>query len=375
MACFKLNIFLFLLAIAPGLSAQQFRTLEILQDSSDQALNIRLESNSFVKNNEYNSNTTKGFTGIGYSLKPTLEYWATKGTRLNAGLFLQQYSGRDRFNQILPIFTVQQKLTPQLDLVLGSIYGNLNHELDEPVYRVDEFYQNNVEYGLQLLHQGERLDADVWISWDEFILKGDDQQENWTAGVNMELTIWSKDNWTLSAPVQALLFHYGGEIDTSPDPVLSILNGRFGLSANVEMASQTSLGLSASYYDYDALNAPASGVHAQALESGNGFYFKVAYDTKNIGGEISYWFADGFIAPRGEFLLLSIPEFEDGRLQPKRKFVNARLKFKKPIKKSMALEFDVRAYYDLDNRQFSHSMGLYFFINEVFRLKKISANK
>lgn len=353
------------------LIGQQFRTLEILKDSFHQQLDLRFESNSFIKNNEYNSKTTKGFTGIGFSAKPTLEYWASQGTKINAGVFLLKYSGQDEFLESIPIFSVQQKLSQDLDLVLGSIYGNLNHELEEPLYRIDNFYQNNVEYGLQLLYQKAKFKSDLWISWDEFIQRGDPFQEQWTAGAHLTFDVFKKDNWRIVIPFQSLLFHYGGEIDTSPDPVLSIYNGQLGLKAINNFKSGRNLDFSVSYYIYDALNAPDAGVHAQAYSNGQALLIASTYQVKNIKFSMAYWAAENFIAPRGEFLILSIPEFEEGSNIASRFFLNAGLSFKKEIQKNMLLEFDMRGYYDLDAQQFSHAMALYFFINDVFGSWKI----
>jgi len=353
------------------LEAQNFKTLELLKDSTSQAINIRLESVSFVKNNEFDSDFTDGFTGIGFTFKPTLEYWATQGTRINAGVFLQKYSGQDDFFKTIPIFTVQQKLTQDLDLVLGSIYGNLNHDLDEPLYRVDNFYQDNVEYGLQLLWQKPKIRSDFWIAWNQFILRGDSFQEQWTAGANVEYELLKYASLKLSIPFQTMLFHYGGEIDTSPDPVLSILNTKIGLRLTHTLSENTSWQFDQALYIYNGLNLPETGVHAQAFDQGYAIYLKAYLNHKNLAFNLAYWYADSFIAPMGEYLLLNQGEFGVTNAVDSKSFLNAGFRIHKDIKKNMRLEFDVRGYFDLDNQKFSHAMGLYFFMNDVFGIGKV----
>ena len=353
------------------LEAQDFKTLELLKDSTNQALNIRVESVSFVKNNEFNSDFTAGFTGLGFTLRPTLEYWATQGTRINAGAFLQKYSGQEAFSKTIPIFTVQQKLSQDLDLVIGAIYGNLNHDLDEPLYRVDHFYQDNVEYGLQLLLQKPRLKTDLWIAWNQFIQKGDSFQEQWIAGANAEFELWKNETFKITTPFQILLFHYGGEVDTSPDPVLSILNSRIGLRLSHTLSENTNWQFDPAIYLYDGLNLPEMGVHAQAYENGLAIYLKTYLNHKNLRFSLSYWQAEQFIAPRGEYLLMNVGEFGNDNAIDSKSFLNGGFRVHKNIKKNMRLEFDVRGYFDLDNQKFSHAMGLYFFMNEVFGLGKV----
>ena len=353
-----------------AMQGQSFKTLELLRDSTDQALNLRFESVSFVKNNEFNSDFTAGFTGIGFSLKPSLEYWASRSTRINTGVFLLKYSGQDKFFRTIPIFTVQQKLGQNLDLVLGSIYGNLNHELDEPLYRIDHFYQDNVEYGLQLLYQKPKIKTDLWLAWNEFILNGDSFQEQFTAGVNLNLALWEKNKLTLSLPFQFMFFHYGGEIDTSPDPVLSIINSKIGLLLNYVIKDKTSFCFDPALYVYNGFNPPVSGVHAQAFDKGLALYLKAHLQHKNLKLSFAYWKANQFIAPRGEYLLLSVGELGSGVSSFCKSFMNAGFNIHRAIKKSIRLEFDARGYYDLENQKFSHALGLYFFINELFPVKQ-----
>ena len=375
-AVFTMNSRCFLVFLIFGccrmasIEAQSFRTLELLRDSTQRALNLNIESISFVKNNEYDSDFADGFTGIGFSLKPTLEYWASQTTKINAGAFLLKYSGRDDFTQAIPIFTVQQKLTNDLDLVLGSIYGNLNHELDEPLYRIDRFYQENVEYGLQLLYQRPKFKSDVWLAWNQFILMGDDFQEQWVAGTNSKFIPFKKDKFTLSIPFQFTLFHYGGEIDTSPDPVLSIINARIGLSLKYQINENSSFYFDPSLYLYNGVNVPDSGIHSEPFDHGSAIYLKSNFEYKNINLGLAYWQADQFIAPSGEYLLLSRSGKGNGVFQATRSFLNATFNIQKEITPSIVVEFNARGYYDLEDQKFSHALGLYIFINEIFSLGK-----
>ena len=149
----KIIFFLtFFWGIKNSFATNTFLTREFLCDSCNKDLNLRFESSSFFKNNEYESDFANGFTGIGVMFKPTLEYYFNKSTKLNFGAFGLKYSGLDGLSQLVPIYQIHHKVTNGFELVFGSLYGNLNHDLAEPLYRFDRYYLDNVEYGVQMLN-------------------------------------------------------------------------------------------------------------------------------------------------------------------------------------------------------------------------------
>ncbi|MEA1986719.1 MAG: hypothetical protein U9N76_04440, partial [Candidatus Marinimicrobia bacterium] len=165
----KIIIILLLLFSINIIFADILETNKSLCDTCEKKIYLNFESTSFIKNNEYFHHFTKGYTGIGFFIKPTIEYYLTKNTKANLGIYLLKYSGVDNFTQSIPIFTIQHKLTKNTDLIFGNIYGTLNHKLEEPLFRFDTYYQNNIEYGLQLLHNSKYLQSDIWMNWDKFI--------------------------------------------------------------------------------------------------------------------------------------------------------------------------------------------------------------
>ena len=64
-----------------------FFTHNEISDTNIHKLNFGIESTSFVKNNEYFDHL-KGWTGIGFFIKPQIIYQATKTTEIQAGYFL-----------------------------------------------------------------------------------------------------------------------------------------------------------------------------------------------------------------------------------------------------------------------------------------------
>ena len=355
--------------------SQDFKTIDTLCANCDRELSLRLESTSFFQNNEYINDFTKGFTGIGFYAKPTLEYYFTNSTKVNGGVYLLKYSGVDNLTQTIPIFTVQQRLTKNIDLVFGSLYSTLNHGIEEPLFRYDRYYQDNVEYGLQFLYNSESITSDLWINWDKFIFTGDPIQEEFEIGSVSDFKVWSTDKLQLNIPFQALIYHKGGQIDTSPNPAIYLLNEMTGLKLNYQLSETQSIGIEPLFFWYQGTGLPDVGPNAELFDRGNAIYLKATYDTKHFSSMVGYWNSNSFIAPFGEYLFSSISDFDETFSDESRQLITGKLSIEKSISESIKLVLRTNAYYDYSNSDFAYNYGLYFLINEAFFMGKIKTKE
>ena len=180
------NIFIILIQIffAGNIYSQDnsiFLTYNEVKDTNEYKLFFDFKSTSFLKNNEY-FEIIRGWTGIGFMLKPQLTYQPTKTTKIEAGYFLEKFSGRSSFYKPLPLFRIKQKLSKSLEVVMGHLYGNLNHKLAEPMFQFDRYYSDNVEYGIQFLFNNKYFESDLWINWEKFIFYNDPFKEEFILG-------------------------------------------------------------------------------------------------------------------------------------------------------------------------------------------------
>ena len=355
--------------------SQEFKIKKLLLcDSCEQNLSFRFETTSFIKNNEYSGLYASGFTGIGFYLKPVFEYYLTKNTKVTTGIFLLKYSGVKTFSESIPIFSVQQKLFKGLDFVLGSIYGALNHEIEEPLFRFDRYYQNNVEYGAQFLYYSDFVESDIWVNWEKFIFKDDPFQEEIEAGTTSTFKIMSK-KFKVYAPLQTLIYHKGGQIDTSPDPAFSIFNGVAGLRFEYHTNKKNVFAFEPQFFLYQGLGLPEKNVNSQRFNSGNALYLKFRYRNKYFNSMVGYWGGEKFIAPKGEYLFLSISESDKAFYEVKRQVATAKLEKRYILSKAIQIELMTDVYFDILNNDFSFSFGLYFFIDESFSMGRIFPQK
>ena len=372
------NLFLFILLTLVSITtlwSQDFKTIDTVCTSCERELSLRLESTSFFQNNEYINDFTKGFTGIGFYAKPTVEYYFTESTKVNGGVYLVKYSGVDDFTQTLPIFTIQQKIGKHIDLVFGSVYSTLNHGLEEPLLRFDRYYQDNVEYGIQFLYNTESIKSDLWINWDKFIFPGDPIQEEFEVGLVSDFKVWSSDKWQLNIPLQALFVHKGGQIDTSPNSVANLSNQMIGVKLKYQVSEHQSIRLEPLFFGYQGKPLPATDPNAQLFDRGNGFYLKATYETKVFSSMLGYWRGQQFIAPFGESLFLSVSDFDATFSDASRRLITGKFSIEKSISESINLVLRTNAYYDYENRDFAYNYGLYFLINEAFFINKIKTKE
>jgi len=368
-------LLIFILIGGLSATAQRFSSINYLNDSSERELFFRIESASFIKNNEYFNAFSKGFTGIGFFAKPSIDYYFSKNTKVSAGVYLLKYSGLDYFSQTIPLFTVQHKLNKNLELVLGSLYGNLNHQLEEPLFAFDRYYQDQVEYGLQLLYKTARVQSDMWLNWEKFIEVNSPYQEEFVFGNSTNIRVYQSDKLKITFPIQFLFMHKGGQIDASPDPVSTIFNGMSGLKMNYQLKADETIAFESLLFIYRGVALPDTGINSKPYQNGNAMYFKVHYTNKQLHGMLGYWKAHKFIAPRGEFLFQSVSSWDPKFAQEDRQLITAKLEFNKQIAPSINLVLKADAYYDIDNQDFANALAIYVIIKESFFISKIKANK
>ena len=350
-----------------------FQTYVPLYDSSGRTLNFRIESSSFFKNNEYFNNFAYGYTGLGFYLKPTLEYYFTQSLKVSAGVYLLKYSGRDHFTQVIPIFSVQYKMAKSLELVMGNIYGTANHQLAEPLFRYDRYFQQHIEYGFQFLLNTATIHSDLWLSWEHFIMVGDTAQEQLVVGNSTVFRVLRRPRGlSVSIPLQFLVAHKGGQLAPAPHkPMSTIFNGLTGLNLTYRFNEKSRITFKPQFLLYEGLHLPKSGEpNAQPFKNGWGSYTTLTYQYRRLHVMAGYWYAERFISPHGEYLFQSVSEIYPSYSQEKRQLLTTKLWLAKTIYRSIKLEARFESYYDLKRHNLDYSYGLYIVMNESFFLAR-----
>ena len=358
-----------------------FLTYNEISDSNTQKLNFGFESTSFVKNNEYFDHL-KGWTGIGFFIKPQLIFQPTKTTQIQAGYFLEKYSGLDKFSHAIPLFRVRQKLGNNWEMILGHLYGNLEHNLSEPVYRFDHYYSGNIEYGLQFLFNNRFIKNDFWVDWQKFIFQDDPYREEFVLGNSFNASFDITSTFSAAFPFQFTWTHAGGQINRNvqgKENTMSLYNTMAGINLKFKSFSTdqniktnilkfNSIAFNLNFHNYNAgANPPAGDEYHQPYNDGHGLYLKCNLDFGSVSTMIGYWRSDSFLAKTGEEIFLS--SFENDK--PIVELANLKISYERKISDRINLSFRTDFYYDLRIKSLYHSLGIYFIYNDLFLIKNM----
>lgn len=232
-----------------AVSSNAYGQETISHDFTAKELSITVEGMAFLRDNEYDSDISKGYTLPGAWLRPTVQYNPLDNIHLEAGVSGLFYEGANKYpnyayhdiakwkgNQyqggvhLLPWLRAEMK-TGHFDFVLGDIYGGTAHHFITPLYNKEQVLSADPEMGAQILFNSKAIKADVFCNWQSFQFEEDTHQEAFTIGISASATPFKAEGWNnLSFNLQTLVQHRGGELDTTTDGVQTICNGAIGLA-------------------------------------------------------------------------------------------------------------------------------------------------
>jgi hypothetical protein len=334
---------------------------------------LRFENLNFVKNNEYSGEFSKGATWIGSVATPKVVYHPSSNFRVEAGVRLQKFSGREDFTESEPVFSAIYKPSQKVEFIMGSLNQNNNHNLTEPLFEPERFFRNTVENGFQFLYQSNQLQFQTWINWEQFILENDPFQERFTYGLSGSLKLNRSEHSTLSFPFEAVITHRGGEIDSSEGTVQTI--GNYGAGFVFEQKFNSSKIKSwylktMAYYFSDN-----SSVKDFIFDKGHAFYPQAGFNTRKSQFNIGYWNAYNFASSRGSKLFQSVATDTPGYYENRRELMTLNYFYEHKIANGIHFGGKMDVYYDLKNSNENWAAAIYLRINGDFFLKKINWNK
>lgn len=322
-----------------------------------QKLNFRFSSLGFVKNNEYFGPIADGYTLFGYQLNPRVAYQPAPNVVLEAGVFFKNDFGQERITQLAPTFTIKLH-HKNWNYLFGTLEGAVSHRLIEPLYNFERLLQQRLENGLQINHQTDRTFFDFWISYLQKTLPGYTHQEHFWGGFSLEQMLGktgSAPGWALSIPVQLTVFHAGGQNIQSSLPVRTALNAAGSLSLTWTNARP-------GFFRSVRLDTYAVGYseNAEKPHTGGGFYPNLTLRTKPATILLSYWNGTNYRADLGGDLYQNFTRrYNSTYREPHRQLLILRFLKEIPITDGLAVGIRFEPLYDLKNRNFEHSEGVY----------------
>jgi len=369
-----ITLFLLLILGLTGKSQTNYPFYETpynIEPLDSNTLFFEINNNNFIKNNEYFGNVATGYTLLGFNLAPTFVFIPNNKIKWGLGVNLLAYYSRTDKSEVQPLLSFQYKVNNHFDFILGSIHGNINHKLIEPLYDFERFLSNNTEYGVQFLWNSEKIYADLWLDWEQQIFQDDPFQEMFNVGLSSYFTIFEKeDNYKITLPFQNLIRHEGGQINSNDEiPLKTIFNNATGLSFSKSLKSKYlhKLIFSSYWVNYQDL----SPNKRQMYVDGMGSYTTLELRNTTFDLLAGFWYGEQFIAPLGNPVFETYSRTRFYVEEPVRQIITAKLNYHKKITEGSTLGLRFDSYYDILGSYMEYSWSILVIVDERFFIKNI----
>ncbi len=341
-------------------------------DTSESFLNVShpknqrcfdIQSDFFLRNNEYFNNLYDGMTWIGVNLNPSLSYSFNVSLHINIGWYGRFYDGRNEPHVNSVFYKLRYNISPSLTLVMGYIDGYDKHQLIEPLISTDYFYLQPPEKGLQFLLKNKIISSDLWINWERFILPQDNFKEEFVLGNSTQLHVLDKNNTGLDIPFNFTAKHKGGQQTTSSQLMQTYLNGAIGLNIHKIFPSKNQWGIMSYYVQYFD-NSPT---HIKQYIAGYGVYSNLYFKSLLFDIYGGYWYGEYYFSPIGEPLFQSLSQKYVIYEEPIKQVFLFKAQYKKSLSQHIPLFVRFEAYYDYKRNYFDYSYSLLININGRFK--------
>ena len=330
-------------------------------------LSLRIKSINFVKDDEYTTPTIEGYTLIGFFFQPELVYSPSTRVTLRAGTHILKYSGTGKFSQVRPVFSASLNLSKETMLKIGTLSGSDRHRMFDPHFNSERLYTAYAEDGLQITTSNDHLFNDAWISWENFIFKGDSTREIFTFGESYSYKS-SKvaDFLQFEAPVQLQFKHFGGQISNYPEQVETFFNLATGLRINFDLAQKRYGTAGIEYLEF--INNQLNGESKSGISHGHASWIKLHYTYKSfyLGG--AYWKSNNFFAPNGDAIFSSVSDYQDNVVVRERKIISNYVYLNLMPESYLGLFFGLDTYYDLNLKRLDYAVTLHLDFDKLIRL-------
>jgi hypothetical protein len=358
--------------------------------TSDGELSLRIKSLTFFKDNEYFNNIgaskfnlvsslpafadkaqwVEGYTLAGFFFQPELVYSPSKKVTVRAGAHLLKYSGLNKFSQAKPVLSATVKLLDHTSVTVGSLSGSDRHRLFDPLFDSERLYSHYSEDGFQITTSNEHIFSDNWLSWENFIVKGDSTREVFTTGESFKYTSSLLAGFLqFEIPVQLQLKHFGGQISNFPEHVETYFNIATGLRVNADLAKKRYGQAGIEYIQF--FNGEFPGVPASGITHGSASWYRLHYDYKSVYFGLYYWQSHNFFSPNGNQIYGSVLDTRSTFVIPDRKIITNAVFLKLLPESYIDLLAGVETYYDACLKRMDFSITLHLNFDKLIRLATI----
>lgn len=334
-----------------------FKSRTEINPADSQKLSLNINSLTYIHNTEYFGNIPLSRTLFGYQLLPEIRYQPNSRFIIKGGIYLQKEFGRNGYTTIAPTFSVKYK-AKHSSFILGTLEGNTNHGFVEPVYDYKLLINERLENGFQFFVDTKPYEHDFFINWRKAIHPGDPFKEEFDIGYLAKFNIVTHDKFEMKFPLQLLYTHKGGQIDSNPSPLTSIVNNAVGLSLKFNPGNRFLRTVVTEHYYVNYKDI--SGAKLQPFNEGNAYLSHLLLKFKYFDVDLRYWNSQGFINPRGNSLFSSVSEKYIGLVEKHRHLLLASFIYNTSLFRNGTFDFRFSPYKDFVEKKIEYSYEMYF---------------
>ncbi len=319
-------------------------------------LYLSIQNFNYFRNYEYFNKIQDGYTLFGTQLEPRLLYYAHPRLAISAGVHVRKDFGGQGIYRTYPLFTIKYQ-KENTSLLMGALEGNIHHRMIEPLYDFEWKITEPIEYGTQFVVNSRALFLDAFINWKRMIYKPSFEQEQILGGLSTEIHLLQKSKINLSIPLQATVFHQGGQIDVVNVPLQTTVNSALGIKLKLPFQGFLRAFRAENYYvTYKELSS--SG--AQPFSDGNGWYLNGGVDTNYGSLMATYWNADAYSSTTGMPIYQSVSQQinHPGYTEKNRRLFILRYSFQKMLLPNLYLDLRLEPLIDLNTPPSSRKVEL-----------------
>jgi len=342
------------------------------EDSGTQAgdVSLRIKSIAFIRDTEYSSPVIEGYTLPGFFFHPELVYAPSSKFNISAGVHLLKYAGKEKFSQIKPVLSASLKVSEKSTLTIGTLNGSDRHRMFDPHFDSERLYTAYSEDGFQITSVNDHFFNDTWLSWENFIVKGDSTREIFTFGESFKYTSSPiADFIRVEVPLQIQFKHFGGQISNYPEQVETFFNMASGLRINFDLAQKRYGETGIEYLQF--INNQLNGVSASGISHGYGSWVRFHYKYKALYLGAAYWKAHNFFAPNGNNIYGSVSDYQTNVVIPERKIISNFVYLTLLPESYVELFFGLDTYYDVRDKRLDYALTLHLNFDKLIRLATV----
>ena len=325
----------------------------------------------YFRDYEYFHNIQTGYTLFGTWHDPRITIQPNQWLRLEAGVLLQKEFGDKKFDRAWPIFSLQLQ-RKNFRFLIGALESNQAHELLEPLMSYDKVIERPVEEGVQFKIKNKRISLDLWLDWELRQKENSDYPEELTGGLSTTFTLTNPDKpLQVKIPVQFVMPHKGGQLDTNHSIVTTVMNNAAGVYIQWNNPNKNSwlkqLRADGYYVGYKHFHKST----LYPFDEGHGQLINFFLQSKwNLAFLSTYWNGNDYIAPKGSKLFSSISSIpgRESYKEPKRELLFLSLLYEHEIFPGFFIDARYAPYLDLNNNFLEHSFLILLSYRGHFKL-------